>query len=201
MPVGSIGRYKNTGYWKDFLNIVEDSNLDIYYKAIVTSNSGGSIDAGGAILNGLVKADTPVTFTFIPETEKYELNQVKLNGVEITGDVLLGNNRYTIESVASDIELSGVFKQISPKVTITGGLGGIVQVGKWTVYTIENGTKSFAGAYGESYDFKVIPLEGCAISKIQMNKGVLYGYDATKEYNGSIEGAAMVKGSIGRLSD
>ena len=144
----------------------------IHYKIKTSCSAGGSVRASS--YNVLYGED--VTFTVTP-SEGYEIENVKLNGTDITGS--FNNGSYTLKGVTTDQELYATFKPLIYSVQITCGGNGTVTADSETV------------AYGQAIGFTIIPWEGYMIEEVLYN-----GNDVTNKVKNGKYTATNVQSEV-----
>ena len=144
----------------------------IHYHIKTSCSEGGSVTASSYnILYG-----EEVTFTVTP-SEGYEIESIKLNGVDITS--LFNNGSYTLKGVTADQELYATFKPLVYAVHISCGSNGTVTADSETI------------SHGQSVSFTITPNEGYMIEEVLYN-----GTDVTNKVKNGIYTIANVNGDV-----
>ena len=166
VPTNSKNNYQATENWKNFINIEEDSNLndniftlsingcsesyggfvEIAEKAIKTSNYITSVTSGESVTIRFVPADN--------NDYKYELHTVKINGKDLTEDVI--NNELTFVIMGNtSIDIDWEEREYDPILL--------------TIKQAENGCTKMEVNKWNTYNFYIEPSKGWKIHLITYN--------------------------------
>lgn len=159
VPKGCMSAYRNSDYWIDFKNIIEeDGNHTIYY-ANATCNSGGGIRINNQSTTSLaLEAGSSISFSIVPN-EGYVIKRVLLNTRDITQEAK--NGTYNIKSISENLQLSVTFEEIPTTLLIKHA---------------DNGCIKQVVKRGNTYTFGIEPAEGWEIHALLFN-----GIDVTTE--------------------
>lgn len=131
VPENTKELYESTDSWNEFLNIEDKTVPNNKYLITITCNGKGKVVYSNTeISNGtesfIIEKGNDASFTFIAYNG-FILNEVKLNGEDITSKVVDGH--YVIWNVNSNANLDVTFREIPVFLKIKQANNGNVEVG------------------------------------------------------------------------
>ena len=128
VPDGTMNKYLACDGWKDFVNIMEDSQQESFMLT-VSCNEGGEVQFESQIVrngNGRlsVNRNQSVTLT-ITADEGYEVKKVTVNGEDVTDDLYYG--AYTLAQIKENKDVRVEFAKEVTYLSIRQAEGGCVK--------------------------------------------------------------------------
>ena len=134
VPQGCVSIYRNSEGWKEFVNIREIGNEEVFPLSVYCNEGGSVMFAGLTVRNQVVSINTyrnqSVTLTITPD-DGYEIKSVTLNGTDVIGD--LYNNTYTIAQIKENIVFRVEFARTATYLSLkqpTGSMDIVVKEGE-----------------------------------------------------------------------
>lgn len=167
VPAGAKDEYLSATNWKNFFNIVEDTNItdnvcSIVIEGCSNESYGGYVEIGNQQIKDneyVISANKgdKVTLKFIPnsnEYESYELGKVTVNGEDVTSNVV--NNELTVE-VTGNMTIDIDWDYVEPNPILL------------TIKQAENGCTKMVVDKWETYKFFIEPSEGWTLHSVALN--------------------------------
>lgn len=158
-------------------NISENTTVSVTFEAIppttyqlsITSSAGGNVTfsdytISGATSNFSVNAGASTTLTITP-SEDYEIESVKVNGLDVTSDVT--NGQYIIRDINQNTEVTVTFKSTPKSTVIVTSLSG-----GYTLFmdvNINNSTQTFSLDEGATAVLSFFPNSGYRLSSVKID--------------------------------
>lgn len=166
VPKGALDAYKNAPVWKNFLNIVEDENIQSNVFSVVIDNSyGGYVEIGdlqvkeSELVGVSVNKGDKITMKFIPYSDEevwYELGSVVVDGQDVTSEVV--NNELILDisgNIIVDVAWHLHYGESNPSLL--------------TIKQAEGGCTKLLVYEWETYSFFIEPSEGWALHSVFLN--------------------------------
>lgn len=155
VPDGTMNKYLSCDGWKDFVNIVEESQQESFMLT-VTANRGGEVSfEGQTVRDGSerlnVKRNQSITLTITPDEENF-IQSVTVNGEDITED--LYENTYTLAQIKENKNVTVTFAEQAIYLSIQQAEGGSV------MQRVEK---------GKQYEYSFAPMSGWRIHSVTFN--------------------------------
>ena len=177
VPVGAAETYRKANVWKNFFNIEEDASITDDIFVLVQSDSyGGTIEINASETLPSYEADHGDTYRFVKKgesvvitaqpNENYKLSSLKINGIDVTDDVVANVYHTTI---TGNMNVSASFKydytpQPNPEPIFL------------TIKQADNGSVRQRINKQDSFTFFIEPAEGWQLHTVTFD-----GLDITSE--------------------
>lgn len=155
VPDGTMNKYLACDGWKDFVNIMEESQQESFMLTVNCNEGGEVLYEGQTVRNGSgrlsVNRNQSITLTITPD-EGYEIKSVTVNGENVTGD--LYNNSYTLAQIKENKNVEVLFTEETTYLSIQQAEGGSV------LQKVER---------GKTYEYRLAPANGWRIHSVTFN--------------------------------
>ena len=155
VPDGTMNKYLSCDGWKDFVNIIEESQQESFMLT-VNCNEGGEVSFNGQTVRDgsgrlSVNRNQSITLTITPD-EGFEIKSVTVNGEDVTDD--LYNNTYTLAQIKENKTVEVLFAVEATYLSIQQAEGGSV------MQRVER---------GKTYEYRLSPTNGWRIHSVTFN--------------------------------